>query len=58
MPTPPLPRQRKRSVPAMQITVYDLSGKALPEDIVDRISDAVANVVKKYDTLAHSVITE
>jgi hypothetical protein len=50
--------KKKRGAPAMQIAVYDLTGKTLPEDIVDRVADAVANVVKKYDTLAHSVITE
>lgn len=49
---------KKRGVPAMQVAVYDLTGKPLPEDIVDRIADAVANVIRKYDTLAHTVVTE
>lgn len=49
--------KRKKNVPAMQVIVYDITGKDLPEDIVDRVSDAVVSVVKKYDTLAHTVIT-
>jgi hypothetical protein len=51
-------KHKKSGAPAMQVIVYDLTGKTLPEDIVDRVTEAVVNVVKKYDTLAHTVITK
>lgn len=50
--------KRGTTVPALQVVVYDITGKNLPKDIVDQVTEAVDKVVKKYDTLATTVVTE
>jgi hypothetical protein len=48
---------KSKGTPALQIIVYDLTGKNLPVEAMNKVTAAVEGVVKQYDTLAHTSVT-
>jgi transcriptional/translational regulatory protein YebC/TACO1 len=50
-------KHKKRGTPALQIIVYDLTGKNLPDEAMAKVTAAVEGVVRQYDTLAHTSVT-
>lgn len=49
---------KKNQVRAIQIAVYDLTGEPLTSEVTGEITTAVSNVLKKHQTLAHTIVTE
>lgn len=46
------------SVQVMQIVLYDLKQKPLPLELLEEVEESITNILKKYDTVAHTIVEE